>query len=64
MQNVKTEISKKEYLNYVSNPAAYRRERKERIHQTWIAGCGWYGVECHESNGRYFRVDQIGDSCD
>ena len=64
MQGVKVEISKEEYMRYKFDPAQYRRERKETIPQVWVAGYGWYGVECHESNGHYYRVDQIGDSCD
>ena len=64
MDQVKVEISKSEYLRYLSNPAAYRRERETTIPLVWEKGYGWYGCECHESHGHYFRVDHVGDSCD
>ena len=64
MNSEKKEISKAEYLKYVSNPAAYRRERKETIPRVWKKGYHWYGCECRESNGRYFRIDQVGGRCD
>lgn len=64
MDSMKKEISKEEYLKYVSNPAAYRRERRETVPTVWIIGYGYYGCECFESNGHYFRVDKVGSSCD
>lgn len=64
MDQVKKEISQAEYLSYVSNPAAYRREREKTIPVVWKCGYGWYGCECHESNGKYYRTDLVGESCD
>lgn len=64
MQSMKKEISKAEYLRYISNSAAYRREREKTIPQCWAVGYGWYGVECVKSNDMYFRIDHIGNSCD
>ena len=64
MQSMKKEVDKAEYLRYVSNPAAYRREREETIPIVWKCGYGWYGCEVVESNGHYYRIDKIGESCD
>lgn len=64
MQDVKVEISKEEYTRYKFDPAQYRRDREKTVPIVVLKGYGWYGVECHESNGHYYRVDKIGDSCD
>jgi hypothetical protein len=65
MQTITKKISKREYLEYVSNPAAYNKERKEHIPTVWACGYGWYGCTCYESsNGQYYRDDRIGGSCD
>ena len=65
MRDVKQEITKKDYLKYQSNPAAYSRERHETIPIQWECGYGWYGCYCYESGtGHYYRVDRLGESCD
>lgn len=65
MNEVRTEISKTEYLKYTLNPAEYNRDRKETIPFNWAVGYGWYGCRCYESsNGHYYRLDSIGESCD
>ena len=64
MSDVRTEISKEEYLEYKANPSAYNRERRGKIPVNWFRGYGWYGCECYESHGHYYCVDKVGDSCD
>lgn len=65
MQTVTTRITKREYLRYTSDPAAYNREREKTIPVNWARGYGWYGCRCYESsNGQCYRDDRIGASCD
>lgn len=65
MSDVRTEISKREYLKYQADPAKYHQERKEDLPIQWVRGWGWYGCYCYESsNGHYYRCDRLGDSCD
>lgn len=64
MRTIKTEVGKTDYLHYMSNPAAYNREREGTLPMCVTAGCGWYGCQVVESHGHYFRIDKVGESCD
>ena len=64
MRDLTTEVRKSDYLHYKSNPAAYNREREENLPIVLKCGCGWYGCEVVESNGHYYQIDKVGESCD
>lgn len=64
MEDIRREITDEEFEKYKKDPAAYRKERREEVPNAWICGYGYYGCDCYESGGHYYRVDHIGGSCD
>ena len=64
MDNITKEISGEEYAEYKKDPAAYRRKRRDEVPDIWVCAYGYYGCDCYEQGGRFYRVDHIGSFCD
>jgi len=65
MREVKEEISREMYTNYMARPKAeWLPEVEKTIPESWICGYGYYGTELRAMDGKYYLVYSIGDSCD
>ena len=65
MREVKEEITREMYTNYMARPKKeWRAEIEKTIPAAWVCGYGYYGTDLVARDGKYYLIHCIGDSCD
>ena len=65
MQEIKKEITKEQYEDYLGMTYKARNEEiKDKIPIGWLLGYGYYGHRLMQYGDKYYIVHTIGSTCD